>query len=415
MNKILPSEILTIIFLNVCDQNPKGILNISGVCHYWRNLVWSNEYFYLRLLKEGYINSLDYLKNPLLSQLVIKHEFYNILFYLLNHGPLEPSTQNNYILRYMCKYGYDVLLRVLLSHNPDLDPSFPENKCIKYSIKYRHLNCTILLLSDPRVDPCVDQLKCLKYTINNQDNELFNILMNDYRIKNYLQDPDTKEESKNILTYASSWSEDAVNLLIKNNVTVSYDALKVACDCLLPHVLDLLLINSSNNIDFDELYLIISETNRGRSGHNRVNCWKVLESYKQNINQSVLSDCIINCIRHNYHALSDYLLNNCDSFNSEWINVAIETGNVNAFKIIDTRFMINLPEQLPNRIIYALCKLVYVSKDLDSIELLRHLVNRSDFDLSSGSNHLLRSAIKYRDHKIIKIIWPKVENDLLNI
>lgn len=408
MIQSLPIELLTIIFLNVCSQNPGQILTISRVCKDWRNIVWRNEYFYLRLLKEGYINSLDFFQNPLLNQLVIKHDCCNILFYLLTHGPLEP----NYAVRYMCRYGHDVLLRILLNHNSDLDPSFPENKCIKYSIKYRHLNCAILLLTDPRVDPCIENLKCLKFTINNQDSVLFNLLINDYRIKRYLQDSNRKKEAQNILILASSWSEDAVKQLINNNVPVPFRALKIACNKLLPQMLDLLLKNS-NLIDYSELYLIISETNNGKSGYNRIVCWKTLEKYKQNIDYDLLSECISNCIRYHYHSLSEYLLIKCDTLNTNWINISMETGNVNTFKLIEYKFLIDLPKPLPSHIIYSLCQLVYISKDHDSKELLRHLITRSDFDLSSGSNHLLRSAIKYRDHKIIKKIWPKVQSDLI--
>lgn len=111
----------------------------------------------------------------------------------------------------MCRFGYDVLLHVLLE-NSNIDPSQPNNTCIKYAVKYRHFNCVVLLMNDNRVNPCVDNLKCLKYTINNKDDLLFNYLINDFRIKKYLIH--NKEDANSILINTCNWSDKYVKKLL---------------------------------------------------------------------------------------------------------------------------------------------------------------------------------------------------------
>lgn len=410
----LPIEIITLILLNVCNNDSNNIKNLFQVCSSWKNIVWNNEYFYLRLLRENYLTPKQFLEDPLLQSIIVEHSYYNIIYYLLTNGPLEPSAENNYSIRYMCRFGYDVLLRVLLE-NSNIDPSQPRNKCIKYATKYGHYNCVVLLINDYRVNPCVDNLKCLKYIIINEDYDLFNLFINNYRIKQHLKE--NQEDANCILAYTCRWSVESVTQLMElSGINVTYQALKISVENLEIDILELLFSKySSVDTNLDELFKIISCTIPIDAWTSqRLDCWKIIENngYKCS-NNEILDTCINNTIKHHHYELCEYLLQNYPNKKS-LINTCIKYGNVEIFRTLLYKYS-SIPQKIPSHVIYSLCDLVYVSNRIDAKELLNLLItNVSNFDCSIGHNILLRCAIQYDDYKTIKLIWPKVKNELLN-
>lgn len=75
---LLPIEIITLILLNVCKNTSKYLINLSIVCKKWRSIVWKNEYFYLTLLKQNYLEPIHFFQQHLLQSIIIKHNYYII-------------------------------------------------------------------------------------------------------------------------------------------------------------------------------------------------------------------------------------------------------------------------------------------------------------------------------------------------
>lgn len=76
-----------------------------------------------------------------------------------------------------CKTGGPIIVIRYIIKNKCVDPSTNDNYAIKWASYYGHLEVVKLLLSDPRVDPNVDDKYALRWANYYRHREIVNLLM----------------------------------------------------------------------------------------------------------------------------------------------------------------------------------------------------------------------------------------------
>jgi len=105
----------------------------------------------------------------------------DVLKMLLIKSKVDPSVNNNVVIRRASKNGHFNVVELLLA-DPLLDPSVNYNYAIIESSKNGHFNVVKLLLADPRVDPSADGNEAIKCASYNGHKEIVKLLLKDKRV-----------------------------------------------------------------------------------------------------------------------------------------------------------------------------------------------------------------------------------------
>ena len=110
---------------------------------------------------------------------------------LINDENVDPSYNNNNAIRFSSENGHTEIVELLLN-DKRIDPAYDNNWAIQSAIIDGYISIVELLLADERVDPSDEMnyalLLALDYKQNNiKQNNIFNLLWKDKRIKNTLK------------------------------------------------------------------------------------------------------------------------------------------------------------------------------------------------------------------------------------
>jgi len=96
----------------------------------------------------------------------------------------DPSTDNNYAIRWASGNGHLEVVRLLLS-DPRVDPSVNNNYAIRRASENGHTKIVRLLLVDPRVDPSANNNYAIRRASGNGHLEVVRLLLDCSHSENY--------------------------------------------------------------------------------------------------------------------------------------------------------------------------------------------------------------------------------------
>ncbi|KAJ3301751.1 hypothetical protein HDV03_000457 [Kappamyces sp. JEL0829] len=99
---------------------------------------------------------------------------------------VDPSFENNTLVRWVCEHGHDAILQQLLQ-DPRVDPTVPDNRTnnntpLKLAVKAGHAAIVRLLLQDPRVDPTFADHYAIRWAAAQGHLRVVKLLLQDSRV-----------------------------------------------------------------------------------------------------------------------------------------------------------------------------------------------------------------------------------------
>lgn len=104
------------------------------------------------------------------------------LYKCLLKSKIDPSDDNNYIIRHASAGGYPEIVRLLLK-DERVDPTIYDNAPFRCAATNGHYEVVKILLKDDRVDPTACNNYALRYAYKNGYDDIVKILLEDERVK----------------------------------------------------------------------------------------------------------------------------------------------------------------------------------------------------------------------------------------
>lgn len=110
-----------------------------------------------------------------------KYIFYypSVFKFLVDNKKIDLHSNNNFVLKYAGNNGYCEILAILLNY---IDPSIDNNYLIRYSCLYANNEIVEILLDDDRVDPTADNNYCVKIACLYKNDIIIDLLANSPKI-----------------------------------------------------------------------------------------------------------------------------------------------------------------------------------------------------------------------------------------
>ena len=131
------------------------------------------------LLQDARIDTADHERAALIHW--VCNENSEMLKCLLVHGNINPSFDNNQLLRLAVKLNRTPAVRLLLD-NPCIDPSAMNDHLLRFAVGHNNIETTRLLLADPRIDPSCMQNEPLRMAVTNKNIDMVRLLLTDPRV-----------------------------------------------------------------------------------------------------------------------------------------------------------------------------------------------------------------------------------------
>ncbi len=112
---------------------------------------------------------------------LIQYKHLNLFNILLNNKKIDPSINNNTIIKNSSQYGYLEIVKLLLN-DKRVDPTADNNYSIRLASQNGHLEIVKLLLNDKRVDPSTNNNDAIEFASKNGHLEIVKLLLSDKRV-----------------------------------------------------------------------------------------------------------------------------------------------------------------------------------------------------------------------------------------
>ncbi|KAJ2990630.1 hypothetical protein HDV02_004236 [Globomyces sp. JEL0801] len=137
---------------------------------------------------------------------------------LLKDGRLDPSADDNCIIKLASAKGHAEIVQLLLKHDR-VDPSAADNCAIKSASAEGHTEIVKMLLKDVRVEPAADDNYCIRVACENGHTDIVRVLLKNKRV-----DPSAK--SNFAIRLASEKGKTEVVKILLNDERVDPSALE---------------------------------------------------------------------------------------------------------------------------------------------------------------------------------------------
>ena len=116
----------------------------------------------------------------------IKNNNLDLVSILLMDSEVDPAIDKNKAIGVACSLGYVELVKILLN-DKRVDPSDNDSLCFLWASRNSQTEIVKLLLKDKRSNPTLYMNTPISQAFFGKNQELFNVLWDDLRIKNSLE------------------------------------------------------------------------------------------------------------------------------------------------------------------------------------------------------------------------------------
>lgn len=382
--------------------SPQDYMNIALTCKTWYTIVTS-EYYFTKIVKKGLLSANMLLNYPFIRNIIIKNTFYKVIISFLINSSYDPSQNNNYAARFICRQGQTELLEILLK-DKRVNLS---NDCLHIACKFGNIETIKLLLKHVDIDPTTKDNYCLRQAIKNQYHDIVDLLMKDPRIDiNFDNNWAIKKICKlgDIQLFEMFFRDPRIDIFMDDNFCI-----KIVCRYAHINILKILL-----TVYTDEHMNVVRPI--------KFVCEGCVDGYGNN-NRNIRLECIQLLIAHGFYPTNvclelatitnsteivKYLYEygcNPNVHDSSCLRLACKYGNIELVKLFLADSRVKIKKQIRD-IIVMLTDEYYAYPRPDSKErrnygeIIKMLLN-SGVNPCICNNYLLRKSIKYKDKNMI--------------
>lgn len=135
-----------------------------------------------------------------------------IVRFLMKKQSIDPSSGNNWAIRFAATGGHDDLVKMLLA-DPRVDPSDGNNQAILLAVEHGHTEIVRMLLKDTRIDPSAVHNESIQAAARKGHVEIVKLLLNESRV-------DASDEQNSAVQLAAMCGHTEIVQLLLRDVRV---------------------------------------------------------------------------------------------------------------------------------------------------------------------------------------------------
>ena len=134
---------------------------------------------------------------------------------------IDVAYNDNFAIQVACNKGHTDVVKFLL------DDKFKDkiklDKCLAYAFRNGHIETGKILLKDPRINSVENENYALIESISNNRDESVEILLNEPKIIEYINNPDNNHNAIYLLNIALDFNKPLIVNLLLNNKNIKYE------------------------------------------------------------------------------------------------------------------------------------------------------------------------------------------------
>ncbi len=144
-----------------------------------------------------------------------------IFTYLIDNFDIDIADNDNFAIKNACNYGHLDVVNFLLDEK--FNDKINLNNCLSCAFRNGHIEVGKILLKDPRVNCVENDNNAVYESIGNNRTNSLKILLDVPEIFEYMNNPDNKNDSIDLLNHACDFDKPNTIKLLLNNENIKYE------------------------------------------------------------------------------------------------------------------------------------------------------------------------------------------------